>query len=45
MGSSALVKRPEVLIGHVCLDSYPTAKAVTGTDMAICLGITLGNEV
>ena len=45
MGSSAQVKRPEVLIGHVCLDSYPMAKAVTGTDMAMCLGIILGNEV
>lgn len=45
MGSSAQVKRPEALIGHVCLDSYPTAKAVTGTDMAMCLGIILGNEV
>ena len=46
MGSSAQVKRPEALIGHVCLDSYPTAKAITGTDMAMCLGIILsGNEV
>ena len=34
-----------MLIGQVCLDSSSKAKAVTGTDMAMCLGIILGNGV